>query len=79
MDSCKRRLKHHYKSETMSKVFKKQTNFYYDVICVVDFEATCEKESEKDSIQEIIEFPAFIVDLKQKQIVSPLITLISYL
>lgn len=69
IESCKKRLKHYYKSEAMSKVFKKNITYYYDVICIVDFEAICEKDNE-DVVQEIIEFPAHMVDVKQKKIVS---------
>jgi hypothetical protein len=57
----------------MSKIFKKNITYYYDIICIVDFEATCHKEQDKDFVQEIIEFPALMVDVKQKQIVFNLI------
>jgi inhibitor of KinA sporulation pathway (predicted exonuclease) len=64
----------------MSKIFKKNITYYYDIICIVDFEATCHKEQDqhKDFVQEIIEFPALLVDVKQKQIVFNLI-IISHL
>lgn len=51
-------------------MLKKTTSYYYDVICVVDFEATCERETSREFKQEIIEFPAFLVDVKNKKIVS---------
>ncbi|CAG2103151.1 unnamed protein product [Medioppia subpectinata] len=70
MESCRRRLKSHYKSEAMTKVLKKTKTYYYDIVCVVDFEATCDKQPNDQLIQEIIEFPAVLVDIKRKQIVS---------
>lgn len=30
--------------------------------CVIDFEATCEKNDPKDYVHEIIEFPAVLLD-----------------
>lgn len=45
----------------------------YDIICVIDFEATCDnyagRKPPRETIQEIIEFPAFVVDVKSKSIV----------
>ncbi|XP_054168638.1 3'-5' exoribonuclease 1-like [Oppia nitens] len=69
-DSCRRRLKNHYRNETMKRVFNKSITYYYDIICVVDFEATCDSPQSDDLIQEIIEFPAVLVDVKQRKIVS---------
>lgn len=42
----------------------------YDALCVIDFEATCEANQEYDLVQEIIEFPAFLVDTRKKKVVS---------
>jgi len=70
MDSCRRRLKSHYRNEAMSKVYKRTVTYHYDMICIVDFEATCDSQTNPQPIQEIIEFPAIMVDVKQKQIVS---------
>lgn len=70
LESCKKRLKHYYRNEAMSKVFRQPITYFYDVICVVDFEATCQREAPINTIQEIIEFPAFIIDVRQRQIVS---------
>lgn len=53
----------------MNKVLKKNNCFYYDIICIVDFEATCDVTNSETKIQEIIEFPAVMVDVRQKQIV----------
>ncbi|RWS29015.1 3'-5' exoribonuclease 1-like protein [Leptotrombidium deliense] len=66
----KKSTKHQTRNDTFNKVVKKLINYNYDVICVVDYEATCDKETSKDAIQEIIEFPAFLVDLKNKEVVS---------
>jgi inhibitor of KinA sporulation pathway (predicted exonuclease) len=39
----------------------------YEYICVLDFEAQCD-ETEKMEVQEIIEFPVIIVDVKNRSI-----------
>ena len=92
LDSCRRRLKYHLRNKAVSTVSNKEimNNYCYDCICVVDFEATCEREVHQDSViarklatveandispaapstQEIIEFPAFLVDVKKREIVS---------
>ena len=69
MDSCRRRLKSHYRNQAMSKVYKRTVTYHYDMICIVDFEATCDSATNPQPIQEIIEFPAIMVDVKRKQIV----------
>lgn len=48
---------------------------YYDYICVVDFEATCEEGNPPEFIHEIIEFPIVLVNTHTLEIVSDLITL----
>lgn len=68
--SCKTRIKHFFRDEVNDKIQLKPKAYAYDVICVVDFEATCEKENETKDVQEIIEFPAFIVDVHKRTIVS---------
>ena len=59
-------------------------NFDYqtdcDIICVIDFEATCDnyggRRQPNDAIMEIIEFPAFIVDTRTRSVVSYLVIII---
>ena len=69
-DSCRRRLKNCVQNSVATKLGKKNTlKHYYDIVCVIDFEATCERDV-SDQVQEIIEFPAFIVDLNQRSVVS---------
>ena len=41
-----------------------------DYIVVIDFEATCEKDNPSGFRHEIIEFPAVLVNVKTKEIVS---------
>ncbi|RWS15901.1 exoribonuclease 1-like protein [Dinothrombium tinctorium] len=70
MDLSKKRIKNPFRSDVFAKVSKKPVNYYYEIICVVDYEATCDKETCRDLIQEIIEFPAFLVDVRTKEIVG---------
>lgn len=46
------------------------TDTYYDYICVVDFEATCEEDNPSDFLHEIIEFPMVLINTHTLQIVS---------
>jgi putative uncharacterized protein LOC548900 len=69
MESCRKRLKHYSQAKVLSKVFNYTPNYFYELICVIDFEATCDKNLKKDDDQEIIEFPAVAVDVKNKKIV----------
>lgn len=41
-----------------------------EFICVLDFEATCDKDKKKIKCQEIIEFPVVIIDVKEKKVHS---------
>lgn len=43
---------------------------YFDYICVVDFEATCEENNPPDYRHEIIEFPMVLIDTHTLEIVS---------
>ncbi|KAI1279603.1 3'-5' exoribonuclease 1 [Halotydeus destructor] len=71
LNSCRRRLKSTVRGRFNARYNKPNSKYYYDVICVVDFEATCERQkSPIEQVQEIIEFPAFIVDVHQKKIVD---------
>lgn len=47
---------------------------YYDYICVVDFEATCEEGNPPEFIHEIIEFPIVLLNTRTLEIVSDIIT-----
>lgn len=46
------------------------TDTYYDYICVVDFEATCEVDNPSDFHHEIIEFPMVLINTHTLEIVS---------
>lgn len=46
------------------------TDTYYDYICVVDFEATCEVDNPSDFHHEIIEFPMVLINTNTLEIVS---------
>lgn len=60
-DVMKKRLKNYYKKQKLSLMQSVTeggpTDAYYDFICVVDFEATCEQDNPLDFTHEIIEFP----------------------
>ncbi|CAB1318315.1 unnamed protein product [Coregonus sp. 'balchen'] len=60
-DVMKKRLKNYYKKQKLSLMQSVTdggpTDTYYDFICVVDFEATCEQDNPPDFTHEIIEFP----------------------
>lgn len=45
------------------------TDTYYDYICVVDFEATCEEDNPSDYLHEIIEFPMVLISTHTLEIV----------
>lgn len=42
---------------------------YYDYLCIIDFEATCEIANPSGFQHEIIEFPAVLLNTKTLQIV----------
>ena len=54
-----------------------QTQNPIDFIIVIDFEATCEKDNPPNFIQEIIEFPAVLVNVHARQIVCSSISLLN--
>ncbi|XP_010875559.3 3'-5' exoribonuclease 1 [Esox lucius] len=60
-DVMKKRLKNYYKKQKLSLVQSVKEggamDTYYDYICVVDFEATCEQDNPPEFTHEIIEFP----------------------
>lgn len=45
---------------------------YYDYICIIDFEATCEEGNPPEFIHEIIEFPVVLLNTHTLEIVSEL-------
>lgn len=46
---------------------------YYDYICIIDFEATCEEGNPPEYIHEIIEFPVVLLNTGTLEIVSELL------
>ena len=66
----KKRLKSHYKKQKLDAAQGARTDTYYDYICVVDFEATCEESNPPDFMHEIIEFPMVLVNTHTLEIVS---------
>ena len=71
-DVLKKRLKSYYKKQklTLSAAEAAKTGMFYDLICVVDFEATCEENNPQDFEHEIIEFPIVLIDTHTLEIVS---------
>jgi 3'-5' exoribonuclease 1 len=45
---------------------------YYDYICIIDFEATCEEGNPPEFLHEIIEFPVVLLNTHTLEIVSEL-------
>ncbi|XP_073399752.1 3'-5' exoribonuclease 1 [Dendrobates tinctorius] len=62
----KKRLKNYYKKQKLK--VPSDTAPYYDYICVIDFEATCEDGNPPDYIHEIIEFPIALVNTRTLEI-----------
>jgi 3'-5' exoribonuclease 1 len=48
---------------------------YYDYICIIDFEATCEEGNPAEFLHEIIEFPVVLLNTHTLEIVSELLHL----
>lgn len=70
-DVLKKRLKAYYKKQKLKQSETGSSDdSYYDYICVVDFEATCEENNPENFVHEIIEFPIVLVDTKSLEIVS---------
>lgn len=71
-DVMKKRLKSHYKKQKLmqSSTESSPTDTYYDYICVVDFEATCEEDNPSDFHHEIIEFPMVLINTHTLEIVD---------
>ncbi|KAK2882901.1 3'-5' exoribonuclease 1 [Channa argus] len=71
-DVMKKRLKSHYKKQKLMQSAAEggPTDTYYDYICVVDFEATCEEDNPPDYLHEIIEFPMVLISTHTLEIVD---------
>ncbi|KAL7854165.1 hypothetical protein AOLI_G00210090 [Acnodon oligacanthus] len=71
-DVLKKRLKSYYKRQKLkqSAAAGGPGDMYYDYICVVDFEATCEENNPSDFPHEIIEFPMVLIDTHTLEIVD---------
>ncbi|XP_051956726.1 3'-5' exoribonuclease 1-like [Xyrauchen texanus] len=71
-DVLKKRLKNYYKKQKLmhSAAADGNSDVYYDYICVVDFEATCEESNPPDYLHEIIEFPMVLIDTHTLEIVD---------
>ncbi|XP_028658434.1 3'-5' exoribonuclease 1 [Erpetoichthys calabaricus] len=70
-DVLKKRLKSYYKKQKlMQTALCESSNMdtYYDYICVVDFEATCEENNPADYLHEIIEFPMALINTQTLEI-----------
>lgn len=70
-DVLRKRLKSYYKKQKlMHSASGGNSELYYDYICVVDFEATCEENNPPDYHHEIIEFPMVLIDTHTLEIVD---------
>lgn len=69
----KKRLKNYYKKQKLMQKEVLNSDGYYDYICVVDFEATCEEGNPPEFVHEIIEFPIVLLNTRTLEIVSDLI------
>ncbi|RXN26959.1 3 -5 exoribonuclease 1 [Labeo rohita] len=70
-DVLRKRLKSYYKRQKLmlSSAANGNSDVYFDYICVVDFEATCEENNPPDYLHEIIEFPMVLIDTHTLEIV----------
>ncbi len=69
----KKRLKNYYKRRELMKSKVKPNGKEtprYDYLAIIDFEATCQAQSNAGFTHEIIEFPVVLVDTHQMNIVS---------
>lgn len=67
----KKRLKNYYRRKklTAANISKGIESVPYDYLVVIDYEATCQDNNDH-FVHEIIEFPAVLVNVQQKQIVG---------
>lgn len=61
-DVLKKRLKNYYKKQKLMLKEGNCVDSYYDYICIIDFEATCEEGNPPEFIHEIIEFPVVLLN-----------------
>ncbi|KAI5211174.1 3'-5' exoribonuclease 1 isoform X1 [Manis pentadactyla] len=61
-DVLKKRLKNYYKKQKLMLKEGNCADSYYDYICIIDFEATCEEGNPPEFIHEIIEFPVVLLN-----------------
>lgn len=69
----KKRLKNYYKKQKLMLKEGSCADSYYDYICIIDFEATCEEGNPPEFIHEIIEFPVVLLNTHTLEIVSELL------
>ncbi|NXT85730.1 ERI1 exoribonuclease, partial [Zapornia atra] len=67
-DVLKKRLKNYYKKQKLMQKEPLSGDSYYDYICVVDFEATCEEGNPPEFVHEIIEFPLVLLNTRTLEI-----------
>ncbi|NXD17509.1 ERI1 exoribonuclease, partial [Nothocercus nigrocapillus] len=67
-DVLKKRLKNYYKKQKLMQKEPPNGGSYYDYICVVDFEATCEEGNPPEFVHEIIEFPVVLLNTRTLEI-----------
>ncbi|XP_042305336.1 3'-5' exoribonuclease 1 isoform X1 [Sceloporus undulatus] len=67
-DVLKKRLKNYYKKEKLMQKQSINAENYYDYICVIDFEATCEEGNQLEFTHEIIEFPIVLLNTQTLEI-----------
>ncbi|XP_042192576.1 3'-5' exoribonuclease 1 [Callorhinchus milii] len=70
-DVLRKRLKNYYKKQKMTQSLRTdldQSDTYYDYLCVIDFEATCEENNPPEYLHEIIEFPIALVNTRTLEI-----------
>jgi 3'-5' exoribonuclease 1 len=67
-----KRLKSHTKKEKLlkAKLEQEKNKKIIQYYCIIDFEATCEKDNPEGYKHEIIEFPGVLVDAATLQVVS---------
>lgn len=74
-DVLKKRLKNYYKKQKLMLKESSAGDSYYDYICIIDFEATCEEGNPAEFLHEIIEFPVVLLNTHTLEIVSELLHL----
>ncbi|XP_078252097.1 3'-5' exoribonuclease 1 isoform X3 [Rhinoraja longicauda] len=70
-DVLRKRLKNFYKKQKLTQTLQIKSecsDMYYDYICVIDFEATCEENNPPEYLHEIIEFPIALVNTRTLEI-----------